>query len=143
MRINIKTIPHCKQRYEACGDYWIDKNGAIQIRISECNDTAEWLVALHELTEIFLCIQKNVPFESIDKFDIKFEKNRDADSTEEPGDATDAPYRDQHCLATAVERMICGYLGISWKLYENSLNELEYRKPEHKKPFRFPIPKVD
>jgi hypothetical protein len=33
--ITIKVIPDSKQRYETSGDYWIDKRGTIQVRISK------------------------------------------------------------------------------------------------------------
>ena len=35
MKINIRTIPHDKQRYETCGDYWTDSEGRIKIVVSD------------------------------------------------------------------------------------------------------------
>src|SRR5258708_6317856 len=122
MRINIKTIPHNKQRYDTCGDYWVDKRGTIQVRISEeSNEKYEWLVLLHELTEMCLAKYQGVDWDKIDAFDIEFEKNRKGWDNSEPGDAENSPYYKQHHLATVVERLICHELELNWEEYEESL----------------------
>ncbi|SRR6266851_8202216 len=79
--ITIKVIPDSKQRYETSGDYWIDKRGTIQVRISKSkNWRHEALVLIHELTEMFLCIDRGVSFKAVDRFDMEFE------GAGEPGD---------------------------------------------------------
>ena len=135
MKINVETIPHHKQRYDTCGDYWTDKNGTLQVRISnffgKFGAIYTWLVLLHEMTEIALCLVQRVPFSAIDKFDMKYERDRGFGihgATDEPGDDREAPYGRQHCLATAVERMICAYLGVAWKDYENAVYALDYSR---------------
>jgi hypothetical protein len=143
MRINIKSIPVKSMRYSSAGDYWIDKKGTLQVRVAECDERYEWLVLLHELVEMFICLQEKISFASIDKFDIQYEKDRDRGAhgdTDEPGDDPDAPYANPHCIATAVERMLCGYLGIQWKVYENCLNHLPYKEVKSK--FIPDIPKI-
>ena len=57
--ITIKVIPDLQQRYETSGDYWIGKRGTIQVRISKSrNWRYEALLLIHELTEMFLCIDR-------------------------------------------------------------------------------------
>ena len=46
--ITIKVIPDSKQRYETSGDYWIDKRGTIQVRISKSKNWPRvMLILLH------------------------------------------------------------------------------------------------
>jgi hypothetical protein len=142
MKINIETIPHNEMRYDTCGDYWVDSQGVIQVRISKMNPIFEWFVLLHEMVELFLCKIQRIDFKKIDDFDIKFEKDRKRglhNETEEPGDHPDAPYNRQHCMATSVERMLCAYLGVHWKKYDETVLNLEY-EPKSLKSY---IPRVD
>ena len=47
--IRIKSISHKSQRYETVGDYFTDKKGKEQIRVSRMSDPRyELLVAVHE-----------------------------------------------------------------------------------------------
>jgi hypothetical protein len=55
-------------------------------------------VLMHELTEMFLCIDRGVSFKAIDQFDVQFK------GTGEPGDDLKAPYHREHRFATRVER---------------------------------------
>ena len=126
MNIKIKTIPNNSQKYNTCGNYGVDKRGNVWIEVSRMKRPYQWLIAIHELVEIFLCEIENVTVKAIDAFDLAFEWDRRKGlhtDEEEPGDAN-APYRDQHCMATAVERMLCGYLGISWNEYEEACVKL-------------------
>jgi hypothetical protein len=134
VRIVIETVNHSKQRYCTCGDYWIDKKGTIQIRISKMDWKLQWLVIVHELVEIFLCLLRGIEFGDIDKYDIKFESDRnngERGETDEPGDGIDSPYRDEHCISVGFERVLCGIAMIPWRIYENVVNNLVYR-PEKK-----------
>ena len=73
--MEIKTIPHSEQRYETCGDYWVDENGVQQVRISELNDWRyEVLIAVHEIVELSLARDRSIDEDEITKFDIKFEQ---------------------------------------------------------------------
>jgi hypothetical protein len=128
MRINIETIPHPSHRYETVGDWWIDRDGTWQIRVSEMSD---WryclLVAFHELSEMAQCEQLGIKEEDISAFDIQFEKERSEGRhapEEEPGDAENAPYRKQHFIATNVERQMSDALGVNWASYDNEVINL-------------------
>ena len=121
----VETIPHEAQRYPTVGD-WQWKDGTLVIRVSELGD---WrynaLVAVHELVEVLLCKHDGVTEESVDKFDIEYEKQRDDKDVEsEPGDDNNAPYRKQHCVATGIERILAAELGVAWNDYADKIESL-------------------
>jgi hypothetical protein len=124
VRINIETIPHEQQRYPTCGDYWIDPDGIIQVRVSEMNNASARAVIVHEIFELMGVIQTNIPIESIDAFDIEFEKNRQPGNLDEPGDQPDAPYHHLHRLATIAEMLWADGVGLNWKKHEANVNTL-------------------
>src|SRR5207237_6352309 len=88
------------------------KRGTIQVRISKSkNWRYEALVLIHELTEMFLCIDRGVSFKAIDRFDMRFEGKG------EPGNDPKAPYYSQHRFATRVERLLAKELQVNWRAY--------------------------
>ncbi len=118
MKITIETIPHDQQRYQTVGD-WRLVDGVLAIRVSSMrNWRYEMAVATHELVEALLCIHKGVTASEVDEFDMSYV------GAGEPGDDTDAPYRDQHCFATAVERMLIAAMEQSWADYEKAVEAL-------------------
>jgi len=120
MKISIKTIQHQYHRYPTLGDYY-DKDGESHIFVSDVgNEDAEFLIAIHELIEQYLCRKRGISEESISAFDIAYE-NSGKDG--EPGDEKDAPYYKEHQFATIMERLICQELGIDWREYENFTTE--------------------
>lgn len=127
MNVIIKTIPHAAQRYDTCGDWWWegDSKYLLQIRVSEmCDVRYEWLVIVHELVEVLCCRHDGVTQKQVDDFDMDFEKRRKKGNTDEPGDDANAPYRQQHCIATGVERLLAFALGVCWADYEKEINQL-------------------
>lgn len=124
MKIIIETIPHEQHRYTTVGDWWFDSNGDLQIRVSKLSDEKrEMLIAVHELVEVLTCKYEGVTQEMVDQFDMKdFDYKLHPD--EEPGDASEAPYKSQHCLATGVERILAARWNVDWKNYEEELCEL-------------------
>lgn len=123
MKIVIDFIPHKQQRYPTAGDwFWKgtkdDPWGELHIRVSQSPETSsDLLVALHELVEAILCWNDSVTQASVDEFD-----KTHLDSSE-PGDEILAPYRDQHCFATAVERMVCAAMKMAWQEHEENLEK--------------------
>ena len=116
--IKIDSIPHKEHRYPTLGDYWEDANGNIQIRVSkELPNYYKFLIIIHELIEMYLCANDGVSFEDIDNFDIEFEKNRQPDNNDEPGDDPRAPYKTQHRFAENIERLVADKLGVNWNEY--------------------------
>ena len=120
MRIIIESIPISEMRPEAgptVGDWFEDPEGNIRIKVADTGvETDYFLVAIHELAEWMLCRVQGVPEKAVDEFDCAFTGEG------EPGDEPNAPYRDQHCLATAIERSMCAMLGLSWKEYDDRCN---------------------
>lgn len=124
MKILIETIPHKSQRYPTCGDWQVGPEG-IKILVSTLgNKDLEFLVAVHELVEVYLCQKHGVTDQQVTEFDEKFEAHRGADNTSEPGDAADSPYRQEHFVATSVERILARELNVDWAEYERVLGEL-------------------
>jgi hypothetical protein len=118
--INAHIIPHKRQRYETSGDYF-KKGGELCFRISKTKADYEFLVLIHELTEYYLTQRNKISLESIDRFDMEFEKNRQPGDISEPGDDPTAPYFKEHQFATMVERLVAAQLEISWKDYEKHM----------------------
>lgn len=127
MNINIKTIPHKEHRYPTVGDWWFEKDGTLQIRVSKLgNWRYEALIVVHELVEVLICKHARVTQKQVDKFDMMFENEREQGlhGDEEPGDDPDAPYKFQHGIATGVERILAVMLGVCWRKYEMAINKL-------------------
>jgi hypothetical protein len=126
MRIVIETVPHAQQRYDTCGDWFEQPDGTWCIRVSELPthgalfpEKFAFLVAFHELIEMALCAASAVTAKEVDSFDLTY-----AGSRSEPGDDQDAPYYDQHQLATGLERTMAALLGVDWTEYESAVNNL-------------------
>lgn len=109
-RINIQIIPHGDMRDQSqYGDYFIDPNGSLQIRVSEFADPRDARnIAIHELLEAWRCAERGVPFADIDQFDLDHADHPD------PGLLPDAPYHAEHLLSMAVEYLIAQQDGRSF-----------------------------
>lgn len=124
MKITIDTIPHDSHRYPTVGDYVFD-NDRINIVVSDMqNPDYEFLVAIHELIEAWLVRKRGISEERITTFDMQFERARVDGDLSEPGDEPDAPYHNEHCIATGVERILCAAVGIPWKEYDETVGNL-------------------
>ena len=121
-KIVIEFIPHDQQRYETVGDYWLEGD-TLQIRVSDMQFTQyNCMVALHEFVEWMTTDFAGITEESIMEFDKQYEEERKLNihtQQEEPGFDFKAPYKDQHTLATSIEMMLCAFLGIDWKMYDD------------------------
>ncbi|SRR6266702_5763025 len=118
-RVVIHTIPHKKQRYDTVGDYRTNGGGVVNIRISGMGDWRyEFLVALHEFVEWGLTKHQGVSEDTIDAFDMNYK------GSGEPGDDFKAPYHDAHMIATVVERLMAGMLGVDWTQYNEVVDSL-------------------
>jgi hypothetical protein len=125
MKIQLRTIPHSEQRYETCGDWENLPEGSLRISVSDMgNDDYAFLVAIHELVEVWLCNKRGITDEAVSAFDIEYEKNRPEGDESEPGNHPDAPYRKEHFFATNIERMIALELGLDWEKYSKAVMSL-------------------
>lgn len=118
MKITIETIPHDQQRYPTAGDWLIDAAGNIAVRVSE---TGNWrydaAIGIHEAVEALLCRDAGISQADVDAFDTGY-------PGDEPGDDPDAPYAREHCLATAVERLLIAAMELSWSDYADAVEAL-------------------
>jgi hypothetical protein len=118
VKIVVETIPHSEQRYDTTGDWQYLEDGTLVVKVSRLrHERSEWLVAIHEIVEAFLCRQYGLADAAVTAFDEQFEKQPNPQNIE-PGDHPDAPYRDEHCFATAVERMLCAAISYPYSYYE-------------------------
>lgn len=125
MKIRMQTIPHDKQRYETVGDWQIGEDGSISIDVSNMgNEDYAFLVALHEAIEVWLCRKRGITQDSVDSYDIEYEKNRPEGDFSEPGDSPLAPYKREHQFATQIERQLAEELGVNWDEYNTTVEEL-------------------
>ena len=113
-KIEIEFIDHKNQRYDTAGDYYLRGNTLI-VKISKYKDWRyQWLVMIHELSEVFLVMNKGISFDSIDQFDMSFKG-------EDPGSDPNAPYHEEHMTALDIERKLCEKSGLNWEEYEDTL----------------------
>jgi hypothetical protein len=129
LNIRINTIPHHFQEYDTVGNYWRDVDGCgaevLEIRVSRMSDRRhEFLVALHELIEAFLCDWRHIAFAKITRFDIEYDGKRRKGDPIEPGASIHAPYRREHQFAERVERMVARELEVDWPQYNRAVARL-------------------
>lgn len=101
-RINIQIIPHGLMRDQSqYGDYWIEADGSLQIRVSEYFDPRDARdIAIHELLEAWRCAERGVDFKAIDQFDLAHTDHPD------PGLLPNSPYHAEHIQSMQVEYLI-------------------------------------
>jgi len=135
-RIILEMVPASKMRLEAYrnegfGDWFIDGKGDFHVQVAgpeerHCADDSTllapnimdaddaFLIALHELIELKLCLKSGVTVGAVDAFDTAFEaERRDGQHSDEaePGDDARAPYRTQHRKACLIEFLMADFLG--------------------------------
>lgn len=121
----IEVVPHTRQRYPTVGDWLEEHRGDWRVRVSDMGDWRyAFLVAIHELVEMALCQQRGIRELDVTNFDLRFESQRPAGNTDEPGDAKDAPYRQEHRFAENIERQLAHELGVNWREYEKIVETL-------------------
>lgn len=122
MKVLIETVPHNEQRYDTVGDWWIDVEGNWHIRVSRSSDWRyEFLVAFHELIEMALCQKAGINQDDVTAFDLNHALE---DRHGEPGDSPDAPYHEQHMMATDAESVMAERLEVDWDAYVEALGEV-------------------
>lgn len=128
MRILIETVPHNEQRYDTVGDWSIEPDGTWLILVSELPtkqshfpEKFAFLVALHELIEMAMCVAQGITPKMVDGFDLTWKAHH---GIVEPGDDPNAPYYHDHQLATGFERQMAALLGVNWIEYERAINAL-------------------
>ena len=133
MNITIKIVDPKDMRPEVDGNDWFwETNGDLQVQIAPMSDWRyEVLLAIHETVEAIMCKHNSVSQQSVDAFDTEYDKTHTTDCN--AGDDPQAPYKREHCFATAVERILCAELDVDWKTYDDELAN-SYPGPRHKQP---------
>lgn len=120
--LKIELIPHEEQRYETAGDWQIDADGAVCVRVSDTSHRIDaLLVGMHEAVEAILCREHGVNVADVDAFDVEFNRTHDL-SEEEPGEDSKAPYFKEHAVADVVERLLALHAGVPWRKYEDRIS---------------------
>jgi hypothetical protein len=141
--IVIKFIPHARQRRDEIGDWYLDRKGNLQVRITDLDN---WrynvLFARHEMDEAILCMKAGITTEMVDKDDDLASKLDDPDSLSGyPG----CCYQQQHSDALASEWQFSRLLGVDWIEYGIAVGRVESRnrKKKEKKKMAFKEKKVE
>lgn len=131
MNLICKVIPESEMRAEVNGADWFwDEHGDLQVRVSPMSNWRyEVLLMIHELTEAVMCMHNGVSQAAVDKFDLEYDKTHTFDL--DAGDDPHAPYVREHCLATAIERILCAELDVNWLSYDTELAQ-SYPGPSKK-----------
>lgn len=126
-RVEIRAIPHHKQRYPTVGD-WLFNDGTLHIVVSiMANPLYQHLVAMHEYAEAMQCLKAGIGEKVVTDFDLKFEQWRKEGKVgefDEPGNDPRAPYHRQHLIATDIEKIFAESLGVNWDEYDLAVNSL-------------------
>ena len=139
----IETVPHREQRYDTAGDWYKASDSQWRIRISKMKHShAEFLCAMHELTEWYLCQARGITQAQVDRFDL----NYSGKYADDPGCDPEAPYHKEHMTGLKIEKLLAKALGVIWKRYNDQYGMLKWREPEQSAPSRrsrvFPPRKV-
>ena len=114
--MKIRIVP--KSRYETAGDYFIEYGELVFQTIDTGNDFYNCLILIHEIVEYFKAHKNMISIDTIESFDLS---HLDLD---EPGNAPDSPYRNEHQYAEAIEKIICLWVGEDFDKYEEELTKV-------------------
>jgi len=118
--LSVVVVPQSDQRYPTVGDWIFAKDRSIKMKISDMgNEDFEFMVAIHEAVEAWLCRKRGISEESVTAFDT----SEYGLKLEDPGSDPKAPYHTEHMLALKIEKMLCDEMGLDWVEYENKLAE--------------------
>ena len=134
MKINIDIIRHEQHRYETAGDWWLDEEGVLQVRVSQMEDSRYTaLVALHEVVEVLvesIARQGELKVRPslvalTDAFDKRYEESRaEGDDYSEPGYDPDCPVYQGHMIASAVEHLAAMLMNVNYNHYQAAIFDL-------------------
>jgi hypothetical protein len=140
-KITIEVIPHLDQRYNTVGDWQFERDSegtatALNVRVSDLDNQEYFiLIGLHEAIEALLCEMKGVKEKEVDDFDLTWTPkqvhwNSDRE-TSEPGEDYQAPYYEQHQIASGIERLLAARMWVNWARYETIVDTLCEVSKEH------------
>lgn len=115
--INLIVKQPKEMRYPTLGDWYdvIKSPDGFNNFLVEVADTKNidynFLIALHELIEYYLCFRRKIKDKTVTGFDMK---HLDSD---DPGRLKEAPYHKEHKFAEKIERIVAKELKVSWSKY--------------------------
>jgi hypothetical protein len=122
MNVSIQMVPPGEMRYQTVGD-WQVKGNVLTITVAKSGDSrSDMLVAIHELVEAFVFLQHGGKESAVDAFDKNWKGEFYFD---EAGDDPEAPYYNEHVLATIIERLIAHELPILWDYHEQNVEKAD------------------
>jgi hypothetical protein len=111
LSIRIRTIKPGSLPYNRVGD-WHWNGETLYISIEDRSDERhEWLIAIHEIIEAYLCKIAGITEESIDTFD------KANDGKWVPG----GPGYREHLASTGIESILAAITGVNWDKYEEEV----------------------
>lgn len=111
--VRIKTVKPGELPYNRIGD-WTWKGKQLIISVQRMKDWKhEFLIAMHELAEAFLCKSAGISEEEIDQFD------KEHDGQWIPS----GPGYKEHLTSTGIESIMAAISGVNWDQYEQAVNE--------------------
>lgn len=128
-RANILSIPNSHQRYRTIAD-WFHEDDNLQIRVSTTRKDYEFLSAIKQQIEQYLCEKAGIKESTIDAWRLTHEGD------DEPGTAIACPFREQHLFAEAVEKVLADKIGVDWKEYGMALDTAMDEKTIDLKPVK-------
>jgi len=122
--IKVSFVEQDAQAYETLDD-WRQVGDRLEFIITDTgNPVYNQMLLIHAMVERLLARNAGVSDETINAFDLEYKGNG------EPGEEPDAPYRDAHLTAKAIEMTLSAQMGISWKEYEEAIGALIVEKPK-------------
>jgi hypothetical protein len=117
MKIVLEVIPHEKQRLGEPGDWFFDKQGDLQVRVSDSGDWRfNFLVARHEMDEAILCKYNGITTEVVD-YDQKINSGSDKNDPDSYSGYPGSPIQRFHNDALAAEWQMGRLLDVNWEDY--------------------------
>lgn len=115
LTINMRTVPHDKQRYDTAGDWSYSKDDDHLIITVWASDSGSvhstFLLMMHEVVEAYLAWQRGISPEAVTAWDVAYTGEG------EPGDGALCPYREAHQYAEVIERMLAAMIPVDWNGY--------------------------
>ena len=125
MIVEIKSTPQSGIRSNQSGDWYYDDDSITVHVLETLPPESQLAIAVHEMTEAFLCRRAGISDDAIVAFDDQYEREREEGkhpNNTEPGDAEDSIYLSQHQAATHCERAVCHALDLAWAEHDRSVN---------------------
>lgn len=134
IKITLDTDSVEKHRYKSIDD-WSDpiKEGEKTHFRAVVGDMGnmdyDFLVLIHALVEQYLCFRHGIKDKEVSDFDKQHIEH------ENPGDLEDAPYHNEHSVATDVEALVSVALNVNWLEYEKTIEKTlkKYDKAHNKR----------